>query len=123
MVKNVSLQVLKVGPSSYMVSLTMAELVARCAKHVLRQYMNSLPQVGSSQWPPAKIIHWFLLLNVQVHLSHSKIKTKWYRKVSSMNILVHHCSAHPSSTKRGTIKSMFRTAATDRLTVRKSFFH
>ncbi|KAL6728113.1 hypothetical protein Aduo_009918 [Ancylostoma duodenale] len=36
--------VLETGPSSYMVSLSVTELIARCAKHVLRQYMNSLPQ-------------------------------------------------------------------------------
>ncbi|PIO69514.1 tetratricopeptide repeat protein [Teladorsagia circumcincta] len=37
--------VLETGPSSYMVPLAVTELVSRCAKHVLRQYMNTLPQV------------------------------------------------------------------------------
>nr|CDJ96573.1 CRE-CLU-1 protein [Haemonchus contortus] len=36
--------VLKISPSSYMVPLAVTELVSRCAKHVLRQYMNTLPQ-------------------------------------------------------------------------------
>ncbi|KAE9417074.1 hypothetical protein Angca_006447, partial [Angiostrongylus cantonensis] len=37
-------RVLENGPSSYMVSLTITELVSRCAKHILRQYINSIPQ-------------------------------------------------------------------------------
>ncbi|KAJ1373937.1 hypothetical protein KIN20_036498 [Parelaphostrongylus tenuis] len=36
--------VLENGPSSYIVSLTVTELVSRCAKHILRQYINSIPQ-------------------------------------------------------------------------------
>ncbi|KJH46399.1 hypothetical protein DICVIV_07522 [Dictyocaulus viviparus] len=38
------INVLEVGSSSYMVSLTVTELVSRCAKHILRHYLNSLPQ-------------------------------------------------------------------------------
>ena len=54
---------------------------------------------------------WLPFLNVQVHLSRGVQSTKWYRKPSSMNILVHHSSAHPLRVKRSILKNMFHTAA------------
>ncbi|VDM57595.1 unnamed protein product [Angiostrongylus costaricensis] len=50
-------------------------------------------------------------LNVQINLSENGYITKWYRKPSSKNIVVHYLSSHPSHTKRALIRNMFRTAA------------
>lgn len=55
--------------------------------------------------------NWLPFLNVQVSCTRGRFHTKWYRKPSSKNIIVHFRSAHPSQTKRATIKNMFRTAA------------
>ena len=53
---------------------------------------------------------WLPFLNVQVHLTRGVQSTKWYRKPSSMNILVHQSSAHPARVKRSIIRNMFQTA-------------
>uniref|UniRef100_A0A7I4YF79 30S ribosomal protein S7 n=1 Tax=Haemonchus contortus TaxID=6289 RepID=A0A7I4YF79_HAECO len=36
--------------------------------------------------------------------------TKWYRKPSNKNIIVHYHSAHPFYIERAVVKNMFRTA-------------
>ena len=54
---------------------------------------------------------WLPFLNVQVHLARGVQATKWYRKSSSKNILVHYLSAHPKRMKQSVIRNMFRTAA------------
>ncbi|EYC06864.1 hypothetical protein Y032_0073g743 [Ancylostoma ceylanicum] len=41
----------------------------------------------------------------------SNLRTKWYRKPSNKNILVHCFSAHPTRTKKAIIGKMFKTAA------------
>ncbi|VDP09413.1 unnamed protein product [Heligmosomoides polygyrus] len=38
-------------------------------------------------------------------------QTRWYRKPSNKNIIVHYRSAHPDSTKRAIVRNMFQTAA------------
>ncbi|XGW17788.1 hypothetical protein V3C99_002406, partial [Haemonchus contortus] len=38
------------------------------------------------------------------------IVTKWYRKPSNQNIIVHYHSAHPFYVKRAVVRNMFRTA-------------
>ncbi|VDL82307.1 unnamed protein product [Nippostrongylus brasiliensis] len=53
---------------------------------------------------------WLPYLNVQVSLARGKFHTRWYRKPSSKNIIVHFRSAHPSQTKKAVVKNMFRTA-------------
>ncbi|WKY04401.1 hypothetical protein Q1695_005417 [Nippostrongylus brasiliensis] len=53
---------------------------------------------------------WLPYLNVQVSLTRGKFHTRWYRKPSSKNIIVHFRSAHPSQTKKAVVKNMFRTA-------------
>ncbi|EYC11772.1 hypothetical protein Y032_0049g1762 [Ancylostoma ceylanicum] len=54
--------------------------------------------------------NWLAFLNVQVYLAHGEYKTRWYRKPSSKNILIHYLSAHPIKTKRSVIGNMYRTA-------------
>ena len=54
--------------------------------------------------------NWLPFLNVQIKLSEGGYITKWYRKPSNKNILVHCLSSHPSHTKRALVKNMFRTA-------------
>ncbi|KAK6763404.1 hypothetical protein RB195_023922 [Necator americanus] len=53
---------------------------------------------------------WLPFLNVQVHISNRTHRTKWYRKPSNKNILVHFVSAHPTQVKRSVVRNMFRTA-------------
>lgn len=53
---------------------------------------------------------WLAFLNVQVRLRQGSFETRWYRKPSSKNIVVHFLSAHPSSMKRAVINNMVRTA-------------
>ncbi|KAK6733756.1 hypothetical protein RB195_017488 [Necator americanus] len=53
---------------------------------------------------------WLPFLNVQVHISNRTHRTKWYRKPSNKNILVHFLSAHPTQVKRSVVRNMFRTA-------------
>ncbi|EYB96818.1 hypothetical protein Y032_0146g2522 [Ancylostoma ceylanicum] len=53
---------------------------------------------------------WLPFLNVQVYTSKGECKTKWYRKPSSKNILVHSLSAHPRKTKKAILGNMFATA-------------
>ncbi|EYC41153.1 hypothetical protein Y032_0580g254 [Ancylostoma ceylanicum] len=55
--------------------------------------------------------NWLPFLNVQVHISGGTFRTKWYRKPSNKNIIVHSLSAHPTHTKRHIVGNMFRTAA------------
>ncbi|VDP44783.1 unnamed protein product [Heligmosomoides polygyrus] len=55
--------------------------------------------------------NWLAFLNVELHLAYGTIKTRWYRRPSIKNILIHYRSAHPSSTKAGIIRNMFRTAS------------
>ncbi|EYC29522.1 hypothetical protein Y032_0006g3016 [Ancylostoma ceylanicum] len=54
---------------------------------------------------------WLSFLNVQVRITKGVYWTKWYRKPSNKNILVHFLSAHPSHMKRAVVTNMFRTAA------------
>ncbi|XGW33962.1 hypothetical protein V3C99_018028 [Haemonchus contortus] len=54
---------------------------------------------------------WLTFLNVQVRLHSGMLSTKWYRKPSNKNIIVHCHSAHPFQTKRAVVRNMFRTAA------------
>ncbi|VDM60210.1 unnamed protein product [Angiostrongylus costaricensis] len=54
--------------------------------------------------------NWLPFLDVQINLSSSGYLTKWYRKPSNKNILVHFLSSHPSHTKRAIVRNMFRTA-------------
>ncbi|VDL72529.1 unnamed protein product [Nippostrongylus brasiliensis] len=53
---------------------------------------------------------WLPFLNTQVKASKGVFDVKWYRKESCKNILIHATSAHPMTTKRAIIRSMFRTA-------------
>ncbi|EYC07252.1 hypothetical protein Y032_0071g551 [Ancylostoma ceylanicum] len=53
---------------------------------------------------------WLPFLNVQVKMTKGVYWTKWYRKPSSKNILVHFLSAHPTHLKRAVVTNMFRTA-------------
>ena len=57
---------------------------------------------------------WLPFLNVKVNISNGDFLTKWYRKPSNKNILVHfhRCFiAHPVQTKKAVIRNMFRTAS------------
>ena len=54
--------------------------------------------------------NWLPFLNVQIHLTDSGYVTKWYRKPSNKNILVHALSSHPSHVKKALVRNMFRTA-------------
>ncbi|XGW04114.1 hypothetical protein V3C99_015343, partial [Haemonchus contortus] len=54
--------------------------------------------------------NWLPFLNVQVRLQGDMIVTKWYRKPSNKNIIVHYHSAHPFYVKRAVVRNMFRTA-------------
>ncbi|KAK6761680.1 hypothetical protein RB195_022676 [Necator americanus] len=56
--------------------------------------------------------NWIPFLNIQVGISSGTHKTKWYRKPSNENILVHFLSAHPSYMNKVVINNMFRTAKT-----------
>ncbi|KAJ1354296.1 hypothetical protein KIN20_038397 [Parelaphostrongylus tenuis] len=47
---------------------------------------------------------WLQFLNVQINLTESGYITKWYRKPSNKNVLVHYLSSHPSHTKKGASK-------------------
>ncbi|VDL74216.1 unnamed protein product [Nippostrongylus brasiliensis] len=53
---------------------------------------------------------WLTYLNVQVNLARGKFHTRWYRKPTSKNTIVHFRSARPSQTKKAVVKNMFRTA-------------
>ena len=53
---------------------------------------------------------WLPFLNVQIRLTRGVQVTKWYRKATSKNILVHCQSAHPTKLKRSVLRNMFRTA-------------
>uniref|UniRef100_A0A7I4Y1R4 Reverse transcriptase domain-containing protein n=1 Tax=Haemonchus contortus TaxID=6289 RepID=A0A7I4Y1R4_HAECO len=57
---------------------------------------------------------WLPFLYVQVKLHSGMLSTKWYRKPSNKNIIVHCHSAHPFQTKRAVVRNMFRTAASVR---------
>ncbi|KAK6740943.1 hypothetical protein RB195_009036 [Necator americanus] len=57
------------------------------------------------------IDNWLAFLNVHIYLRNGICKTKWYRKPSSKNILIHYLSAHPSKMKKSVIGNMYRTAA------------
>uniref|UniRef100_A0A7I4Y8Y3 Reverse transcriptase domain-containing protein n=1 Tax=Haemonchus contortus TaxID=6289 RepID=A0A7I4Y8Y3_HAECO len=54
--------------------------------------------------------NWLPFLNVQVRLHGDTMITKWYRKPSNKNIIVHYYSAHPFYIKRAVVRNMFRTA-------------
>nr|CDJ88988.1 Hypothetical protein CBG20427 [Haemonchus contortus] len=49
-------------------------------------------------------------LNMQVQLERGFLRTKWYRKPTSKNILVHFGSAHPRKLKRAITANVIRTA-------------
>uniref|UniRef100_A0A7I4XWM4 Reverse transcriptase domain-containing protein n=1 Tax=Haemonchus contortus TaxID=6289 RepID=A0A7I4XWM4_HAECO len=53
---------------------------------------------------------WLPFLNMQVQLERGFLRTKWYRKPTSKNILVHFRSAHPRKIKRAITANMIRTA-------------
>ncbi|XGW23140.1 hypothetical protein V3C99_005411 [Haemonchus contortus] len=55
--------------------------------------------------------NWLPFLNIQVQLSRGTVRTKWYRKPSCKNILIHCHSAHPIRTKQSVIRNMFRIAS------------
>ncbi|KAK6735610.1 hypothetical protein RB195_018681 [Necator americanus] len=55
--------------------------------------------------------NWLPFLNIQFGISNGTYQTKWYRKSSNKNILVHFLSAHPSHMKKA-VNNMFRTATT-----------
>ncbi|KAK6763170.1 hypothetical protein RB195_023762 [Necator americanus] len=57
------------------------------------------------------IDNWLAFLNMHIYLRNGICKTKWYRKPSSKNILIHYLSAHPSKMKNSVIGNMYRTAA------------
>ncbi|XGW33705.1 hypothetical protein V3C99_017826 [Haemonchus contortus] len=54
--------------------------------------------------------NWLPFLIMQVRLEGGFYRTKWYRKPSNKNILVHLNPAHPFKTKRATKSNMFKTA-------------
>uniref|UniRef100_A0A0K0DNU2 Reverse transcriptase domain-containing protein n=1 Tax=Angiostrongylus cantonensis TaxID=6313 RepID=A0A0K0DNU2_ANGCA len=54
--------------------------------------------------------NWLSFLNVQINLAENGYITKWYRKPSTKNILVHYLSSHPSHTKRALVRNMFQMA-------------
>ena len=55
-------------------------------------------------------MEWMLsYLNIQIHLSGSTARVKWYRKETSQNIILHAKSAHPIVMKRAVIRNIFRT--------------
>ncbi|EYB89038.1 hypothetical protein Y032_0237g3247 [Ancylostoma ceylanicum] len=54
---------------------------------------------------------WLPFLNAQINITNGICRTKWYRKPSNKNILVHLCSAHPTHAKKAIVTNMFRTAA------------
>ncbi|EYC18662.1 hypothetical protein Y032_0026g1298 [Ancylostoma ceylanicum] len=56
--------------------------------------------------------NWLAFLNIQVCLTNGDYRTRWYRKPSSKNILIHYLSAHPVKTKRSVIANMIHTART-----------
>ncbi|EYC09624.1 hypothetical protein Y032_0059g2968 [Ancylostoma ceylanicum] len=53
---------------------------------------------------------WLPFLNAQIIITHGICRTKWYRKPSNKNILVHFLSAHPAHAKKAIVTNMFRTA-------------
>ncbi|EYC07940.1 hypothetical protein Y032_0068g213 [Ancylostoma ceylanicum] len=53
---------------------------------------------------------WLPFLNAQINIAHGICRTKWYRKPSNKNILVHFLSAHPAHAKKAIVTNMFRTA-------------
>ncbi|XGW03858.1 hypothetical protein V3C99_015198, partial [Haemonchus contortus] len=53
---------------------------------------------------------WLPFLNMQVQLERGFLRTKWCRKPTSKNILVHSRSAHPRKIKRAITANMIRTA-------------
>ncbi|EYC22110.1 hypothetical protein Y032_0018g3720 [Ancylostoma ceylanicum] len=54
---------------------------------------------------------WLPFLNAQINITNGICRTKWYRKPSNKNILVHFRSAHPTHAKKAIVTNMFRTAA------------
>ena len=56
------------------------------------------------------IDNWLPFLNVEVFLSNSEYKTKWYHKLNNKNILIHYLSAHPTRTKKAVIGNIFEAA-------------
>ena len=54
--------------------------------------------------------NWLPFLNVQMQLSGGTFRTRWYRKPSSKNVLVHYTSAHPAQVKKSIVANMYRTA-------------
>uniref|UniRef100_A0A7I4YQ85 Reverse transcriptase domain-containing protein n=1 Tax=Haemonchus contortus TaxID=6289 RepID=A0A7I4YQ85_HAECO len=55
--------------------------------------------------------NWLPFLNIQIQLARGTVRTKWYRKPSCKNILIHYRSAHPIRTKQSVISNMFRVAS------------
>ena len=54
--------------------------------------------------------NWLPFLNVEVCITGGSYRTRWYRKPSNKNIIVHCSSSHPAQTKRAVVRNMFRTA-------------
>ncbi|KAK6763675.1 hypothetical protein RB195_024122 [Necator americanus] len=77
-----------------------------CSKQVELDTCFNLP---NQQCPHIKftrerpIDNWLAFLDVNIYLRNEICKTKWYRKPSSKNILIHYLSAHPSKTKKSVI--------------------
>ncbi|XGW13724.1 hypothetical protein V3C99_000216 [Haemonchus contortus] len=53
---------------------------------------------------------WLPFLNIQVQVIRGIARTKWYRKPSCKNIIVHSQSAHPTKTKQAVVSNMYRVA-------------
>ncbi|VDP00898.1 unnamed protein product [Heligmosomoides polygyrus] len=51
--------------------------------------------------------NWLAFLNVQVHLSDGICRTRWYRKPTNRNIIVHCTSAHPTSMKKAVVQNPY----------------
>ncbi|KAK6736233.1 hypothetical protein RB195_019109 [Necator americanus] len=56
--------------------------------------------------------NWLPFLNIQVGISNGTYQTKWNRKPSNKNMLVHFLSAHPFHMKKAVLNNMFHTART-----------
>ena len=75
-------------------------------------YSRSLePPIEAYQIYQIKLIdNWLPFPKVEVLLSKGEYKTKWLRKSSNKNILVHFLSTHPTRTKKAVVGNMFEAA-------------
>ncbi|EYC20219.1 hypothetical protein Y032_0022g515 [Ancylostoma ceylanicum] len=54
--------------------------------------------------------NWLPFLNIEVSLHRGTYRTRWFRKPTSKNIIVHCSSSHPIRTKAAVVRNMFHTA-------------